>query len=191
MDKCWFVLRQIHYPPPTTEHMEDGREFQPGTNPLCLGDIIPSLQHLDHRINQSGPEPYPFDMLVQRTDSGRLQWITRDDGTSTLGGSFEAPALAALTGVTLGFDIGVALEKSVSRHYDIESLETMIIQPRGAYLDRSLSHNDVTNWIKEKSALRLGSWEAFMITGIIIAHGKKAYRLDESAGPSISGGVNV
>lgn len=191
MDKCWFVLRQTHYPPPTTEYLEDGREYQPGTNSLCLGDIITDLRRLDHRINQSGPEPYPLDMLVQRTTSGRLQWITRDDGTHELGGSFESPTLAALTGVTLGSDIELALKRSVSRYYDIESLETMIIQPRGTYLDRSLSHNDIRDWIKEKLLLNIGAWEAFMVSGMIVAQGKKSTQFDESAGPSMSSGMKA
>lgn len=30
MERCWFLLRQAHYPPPTTEYLEDGRKYQPG-----------------------------------------------------------------------------------------------------------------------------------------------------------------
>lgn len=191
MDKCWFVLPnnalQVSYPPPKTTLLDDGRECQTGA--LCLGDLIPDLKRRDYRINQNNPEPYPLDMDVYRTTSGRLQWRPGKEGTHEVAGSFEAPALVAAIGVEIGAELSLAMRKSLDRYWDIESSEVMIIQPNESYISHVLAREDVSTWVANHSTL--GSWKAFMITGLFIAKGKTSIEEKGQRGPSISAGGNV
>ncbi|KAI0534304.1 hypothetical protein GGR58DRAFT_505460 [Xylaria digitata] len=186
MDKCWFVLQQTHYPPPTTEYIDGGKTKQSGA--ICLGDMITSLDALDYRLNENGPEPLPLDMPIYRTSSGNFKWElgkTRDRELRVL---LTAP-MAALLGVDIGAELETILRKSTTKSYLIEALECEIIQPRRAYIDSALAIGHVRSLVNKKT--NLFGWKLYMVTGMIIAKGRKSQEIVDSREISLSGGPDV
>lgn len=153
-----------------------------------MGDLIPSLKRLDHRINETSPEPYPFDMPIYTTSSGKLTWTITTPQEYSLSGTLGAP-VAALLGCTVSADIELALKKSIRRYSDIEFVDTTIIQPKRSYIDSILENADVSKWIKENRTL--GAWRMYMVSGLIIARGSKSSETTESRGTLISGGPRI
>ncbi|KAK3324953.1 hypothetical protein B0H66DRAFT_636474 [Apodospora peruviana] len=187
--KCWFLissnpLRAGQYPPPTTTVLDDGKESQSGA--ICLGDLISDVKSLDFPVNNSKPRVYPLDMPIQRTESGKLQWSPGKEGVHEVAGSFDAPALAAATGVELGANFSLAMNKTVNNCWEFEKTEILTIQPRQSYVTRVLAQGDVAQWVSDNKAKKL-----FMITGLYIVKGETSATQDTARGPSISAGAKV
>lgn len=185
MDKCWFVLRQTHYPPPSYFIDENGQTQQTGS--LCLGDFVPDLKGLDFRVNETGPALLPVDIPVYKTTSESFHWEMINENEWSLSASLGAP-IADLFGLTMGADLGPEFRKALSRHTESEGLEARIIQPTRSYIESALSAPEVSHWIEQKT---FGTWRLFMITGLMILRGKKSTESTEDHGTSLSGGPNV
>ncbi|KAI9928445.1 hypothetical protein MW887_002490 [Aspergillus wentii] len=179
MEKCWFVLRQHHYPPPPRD----------GHGPIRLGNVIPNLRELDQVINVDGPEPFPANMPVYSTKKCDLKW---DDGrerelSGDLGVGVPIPTAP---GLTVGPSVGVAFERSVNNHWEFESLDSHIIQPTASYIRDSVDNEFVQDYVVKRAKI-INKWSLFMITGLIIAKGARGFRQDSKetnahGGPEVS-----
>lgn len=186
MEKCWFPLRQTHYPPPATNLGAHGVE-QIGA--ICLGDILKDLQHLDQRLNEGDAFVLPPSTPIYTTRTHGFKW--RNDNTRGIGfsGSLSAPVTAAV-GLTAGAGLDLALRKSVAAYDEIEFLEVSIIQPRRDFIDKCLESDDISARIKGNRSI-LGAWKVFMITGIITARGTKSRKAESASLREHSGGPEV
>ncbi|KAH7311133.1 hypothetical protein BKA65DRAFT_363106, partial [Rhexocercosporidium sp. MPI-PUGE-AT-0058] len=166
MDKCWFVLRQTHYPPPTLPR--NGMGLAKGA--ICPGHLIPDLKHLDKVINKQGLLEFGPDMPVYPTTAWNLSYEIKKTQGGEVGGKAGAP-IAAAVGVTVNAEAKVAFEKSVKNHCEFDTLETFIIQPTREYIEDSLDDDAVTKYIDKIKFFE--KWSIFMITGVAIARGAK------------------
>jgi hypothetical protein len=186
MDKCWFVLRQTHYPPPTEPESPDERY----KGPICLGHIIPDLKSLDQVINTEGPEPYPNIMPVYLTQQWDLTWSEDAHRNRDVSAKAEVPAAGP---VDVKADAGIAFKRSVKNYLEFASLDTAIIQPTASYVKRSLETDLVAQHLESRKVMGMSSWSLFMISGLVIAKGaKKGNRSDtHEAGGHGNAGVGV
>ncbi|KPM38486.1 hypothetical protein AK830_g8088 [Neonectria ditissima] len=185
MDKCWFVLPQTHYPPPQEED-ENGAVKQ--TGPICLGHFIKSLKHLDQVINSSGPEPFPLDMSIYRTKPTNFEWEENKERELSLSATAEVP-VAAAPGITAKTSLGFAIKKTVGNYWQIDELETAIVQPSRAYINRCLASDSVAEFLQHA---KLGpTWSIFMITGLKIAHGNSIQKVSRGRERGTHGGPGL
>jgi hypothetical protein len=178
--KCWFVLRQTHYPP---VFPENGIGMAKGA--ICLGHVIPDLQHLDNVINTRGPNEFPADMPVYPSTAWDLTWETTKSNGAGFQASGGAP-VAAAAGLELKLDAGVAFKKSVQKSDQFKKLETFIIQPTSEYIEDTIEGEQVSKYVTKNTTLGF-SRSIFMITGMIIARGAKTSRV-ESQKQDVHGG---
>jgi hypothetical protein len=171
MDKCWFVLRQAHYPAPAYVH--PGMARGEAVGPILLGHIIPSLKELDQTVNSDGPLPFPRDMRIWPTTMCEFRWLkTTQNGIETYvkaGAPILAPA-----GVTIKGDVGLAFQRTVGDFWDFDRLDTQIVQPTRTYIDQCLKSDPVSSFVDKHKFLN--SWSLCMISGLMIARGGKSER---------------
>lgn len=181
--KCWFMLKQTHYPPPLIPKSGTGRVS--GSGPICLGHLIPDLKHLDNVINIHGPLDIPPDMPVYSTKAWDLTWeANKSDGVHVgISGKSGVP-IAAAAGMTIMLDAGAAFKRTVKNFWQFESLDTFIFQPTSEYIEESVEDDEVATHLARRGPFR--SSTLFMITGIIVARGAKSkiseVRLQETYG---------
>ncbi|PMD52483.1 uncharacterized protein K444DRAFT_619940 [Hyaloscypha bicolor E] len=167
--KCWFVLKQTHYPPPAIP--KNGIGHVSGSGPICLGHLIPDLQHLDNVINRHGPLDVPPDMPIYPTKARELTF----EINKTQGVEFSANTgvpIAAAAGLTIKLDAGLAFKQTVRNFWEFTSLDTFIFQPTGAYVEDSIEDNETRAYLAKLGLFQSSS--IFMITGIIVARGAKS-----------------
>ena len=164
--KCWFVLKEAHYPPP--ELPANGIGSTKGA--ICLGHLVPDLRHLDNVINRHGPLAYPADMPVYPTQSRNFVWASNKSRGAHVSANPGIPIPVAAP-LSIQLDAGVAFQRSVEDFYGFESLDTFIIQPTTEYIEDSIEEDEAVKYIKQHKTL--GSWSLFMITGIKIARGAR------------------
>lgn len=181
MDKCWFVLRQSHYPPPEYSEAEDSSR-----GAICLGHIIPDLEHLDNVINTDGPELYPANMPVYTTKKWSLNWEFDRGHLMELSASGAAP----IGPIQADANVAVVFQNSTSSYSNFESLDTNIIQPTLAYIEDSLESELVRKELESRKILGISSWTLLMVTGLIIAKGA-ANEQHDLAAASTSGQVQA
>ncbi|KAH7131290.1 hypothetical protein EDB81DRAFT_871577 [Dactylonectria macrodidyma] len=185
MDKCWFVLPQTHYPPPQ-ENSDNGGFGQ--TGPICLGHIIKDLRHLDQVINPGGPEPFPLDMPIYRTRPTDFEWEENKEQNFDIAATVDVP-IGAAAGVTAKASLGLALKKTVGNYWQIDHLDTMIVQPTRAYINLCLASAPVAEFIE---SIKLGpTWSIFMITGLKIVRGNSSQKISHGRERGIRGGPGV
>lgn len=182
--KCWFVLRQTHYPPP--ELPEFGVGVAKG--PICLGHVIPDLAHLDNVINTKGPNEFPADMQIYPSTAWDLTWESSAADGVGLDGTVGAP-VAAAAGVELSLSAGVAFQKSIRNSDQFEKLETFIVQPTAEYVEDTVDDPQVARYIEKHTVLGF-SKSLFLITGIIIARGAKT-SVEETKKRDVHGGPGM
>lgn len=186
MEKCWFPLRQTHYPPPVTKTCPQGTT-QSGA--ICLGDLISDLKHLDQRINETDQVLFPATIPIFNTTLSGCKWRNEESSGLGFSGAISAPITTAV-GITAGAELEISLKKSAATFDEVEFLEVAIIQPRRDFIDKYLASDEPSRWIQKNTSL-LGSWKMFMITGIIIARGKKTRRCEANTHREVSGGPDV
>ncbi|RYC64981.1 hypothetical protein CHU98_g1181 [Xylaria longipes] len=182
--KCWFVLRQTHYPPPVFPETGVGQ----AKGSLCLGHVIPDLKRLDNVINTKGVNEFPADMPAYPSTAWDLKWKSTTSTGTGFNISLGAPIPAAI-GLELKVDAGVAFEKSIENADQFERLETFIIQPTDEYIEDTVERDQVAKYIAKHTTLGIAK-SIFMITGIIIARGAKTSR-KESQRQDVHGGPGV
>ncbi|KAK8104730.1 uncharacterized protein PG998_011763 [Apiospora kogelbergensis] len=163
--ECWFVLKQQHYPPPVFP--ENGTGKSEGL--LCLGHIIPDLEHIDNVINaKDGPLTITPDMPIHKTEAYNLTW--ERDTARGLDCSLDAGApIAGAAGITAKIETGVVFKRSVKDFWVFDTLETYIIQPTGEYIEDSVEAPQIATYLKKRRVFKSPS--VFMITGLKIARG--------------------
>jgi hypothetical protein len=183
--KCWFVLKQTHYPPPVIPKNGTGR--MKGRGPICLGHLIPDLQHLDNVINRHGPLDIPPDMPIYPTKAWDLTWeINNSDGVD-VSATIGVP-IAAAAGLTLKLDAGVAFKRTIKNFWEFASLDTFIFQPTDEYVEDSVEDDEVAAYLEKLGPFR--SSKVFMITGVIVARGAKT-KTSNVRSREAHGGPNV
>jgi hypothetical protein len=171
--KCWFVLNQTHYPPPTIPKNGIGRVSRSG--PICLGHIIPDLKHLDNVINRHGPLDIPPDMPIYPTKAWNIaREVNKSDGIE-ISGEAGVP-IAAAAGLTITLDAGVAFERTIRNFWEFASLDTFIFQPTSEYIEDSVEDDEVATYLEKRGLF--GSSTIFMVTGVIVARGAKTETSD-------------
>jgi hypothetical protein len=204
-EKCWFVLRQRHYPPPTRppektkakRTKEEGNEPEeaeemPWQGPICLGHIIQSPKRLDQVKNRSGLKPYPADMPVYYTQTWHL--TTEIDSDRRVEASAKGEGPAGATPVDLSLDVATVFRKTVQNHSQFERLDTMIFQPTDEYVKDVVKDPDVQKLIGRMRANHLGlnTWSLYMISGIAVAVGASGSREETlEKGASGEGGAEA
>jgi hypothetical protein len=155
--KCWFVLKQTHYPPPVIPKNGTGKVG--GSGPICPGHLIPDLKHLDNVINRHGPLDIPLDMPIYPTKAWDLTWeVNKSHGVD-------------ISGVAIKLDARVAFTRTIKNFWEFVSLDTFIFQPTSEYVEDSVEDDEVAAYLKRRGFL--GSSTIFMITGVIVARGAK------------------
>lgn len=171
--KCWFVLKQTHYPPPVLP--KSGVGSVKGSGPICLGHLIPDLKHLDNVINRHGPLDIPSDMPIYPTKAWDLTWGVDETTGFGVSGNAGVP-IAAAAGLTLKLGAGVTFKKTIKNFWEFKSLETFIFQPTSEYVEDSIEDEEVVAYHEKRSFLN--SSTVFMITGVIVARGAKTKTSD-------------
>lgn len=186
MDKCWFVLEQVHYPPPPDDNIRQGIP----SAPLCLGHLIPSLRQLDHVINATEFLPFERRMKPSRpTTRHEFEW---DHASSREVGVFaraSLPLAGVVPGVEATASIGGLFSRKVADHRRFASLEQWITCPTRTYVDKCLKTAEVQDYIRRASAVPGWWWTMYMITGLAIARGVGGMRTSESKGVALVQGV--
>ncbi|KAF4784568.1 hypothetical protein HER10_EVM0009779 [Colletotrichum scovillei] len=176
-DRCWFVLRQAHYPAPkyATPNMARGK----AEGPIQLGHIIPRLKDIDQVINSSGPNPLPRDVRIWPTVDKNFNWAETRDSETNAKTAADIPLLSA-PGLSAQGDIQLAFKKTVNNFAQFDKLDRQIIQPTKTYIDQSLRSPQVSDYIEEhkSSILELSAWKLYMISGIMIARGGRTERAE-------------
>lgn len=173
MEKCWFVLKQSHYPPPDLP--KSGIGIANGA--ICLGHIIPDSINLDGVINRT-EEGIRFTPAVRiyHTESWGLDW-KRDTGLGAgLSANVEVPIGAGVP-VLAEQQAKVVFEKTEKNHEKFKTLDRYIIQVDRKFIRKILEDKAVADHIERIKGVRLlgigGQWRVFMITGITVARGAK------------------
>ncbi|VUC25254.1 unnamed protein product [Clonostachys rosea] len=165
-DKCWFVLKQTHYPPPAFP--TNGAGTVSGSGPLCWGHIIPSIAKLDNVINPRGPPEITPDIRIYHTKSSNLTWDTSIRNERSTSSQFSLP-LGVGIGMRIGADLGASFQQTVKTFWQFESLDSYIFQPTLEYVEDVMESDEVQAYLKRHSGLI--STSLFMITGIMVARG--------------------
>ncbi|KAM3079613.1 hypothetical protein ACMFMG_006025 [Clarireedia jacksonii] len=175
MEKCWFVLRQTHYPAP--EYTRQSMAFGEAEGPILLGHFIPSPKDIDQVINRGGIIPFPRDMPIWATSTIDLRFSNstgRDIETSAKVG---AP-IATAVGMTVNAEAGIVFRRMMGDTWAIDRLDTQIVQPTLAYLEQCRASAQVAAWVDKNKML--GAWKAYMVSGLMIARGAKNEKKDTS-----------
>ncbi|KAA8632929.1 hypothetical protein SMACR_02073 [Sordaria macrospora] len=190
MEKCWFPLRDTHFPPPSLESMRSGSPSSPAPS---LGHLIPSLNRLDQIINADGFEPFPPATMEiwGPTLIEDFSWDQSLTQKSTVKLKASAPlAGAVIPGAELGVGVGAAFSKSVGNYWEFDRLERYIVQPTRSYVQRCIERDDVKRWIAKNKKLG-GRWEVYMVTGIMVARGGGRKRKRETSEKGVFAEVTV
>ncbi|KAK7916873.1 hypothetical protein PG985_010481 [Apiospora marii] len=187
MEKCWFVLRQRHYPAPVYTH--PGMAFGAADGPLRLGHFIAGPKQLDQVINPEDVTPFPRDMRIWATETAQFRLSRKDGRVHDNGAGADVPVAAAV-GVTVGAEAGLVFRKMMGEEWEIERLDTQIVQPTRAYLERCSQSAQLADWVERHKLL--GSWKVYMISGIIVARGARFGRNDSNeVGVNVGGDVDL
>ncbi|KAK3317158.1 hypothetical protein B0T19DRAFT_435967 [Cercophora scortea] len=181
-NKCWFVLRHTHYPPPT---FPVGGGVGRSTGPLCPGHLVPDLKHLDNVINSKGPLAFPPDMPVYLAQTRNFSYESTKDSGVTLSAELGIP-IAAVAGITAKGSASVAFRRSVSNFSAFKSVDTFLIQVNPSYIEDTPDSEEVSKYVQKYS--KLGTWSIFMVTGIMIARGGGKISSSESSTKGLGGG---
>ena len=186
MDKCWFVLRYQHYTAPKyeSEHMAYGK----AEGPLRLGHLIPSPKAVDNIINTGNDVlPFPKDMSITKSRTKNFSYAKTVERTAEGGTSVEVP-IAAVAGLNIILDSGALFQTIMGSTWNIEHLETQIMQPTADYVRQCREARTVTSWIEEHK--KLGAWKMYMVTGLMIARGARHDVVDsKKKGGDVGAGV--
>lgn len=171
MEKCWFVLKQSHYPPPRLP--KGGIGIANGA--ISLGHIIPDLFDLDGVINRK-EEGIKFTPAarIYHTKSWGLDW-NRDKGLeAALAADVTAP-MGAGTPISAEEQTKLAFARTEKDHQEFDTLDRYIVQVNRTFIRKLLEDDEVVEHLERTKGVRLlgGQWSVFMITGITVARGAK------------------
>ncbi|KAI9687321.1 MAG: hypothetical protein M1822_002364 [Bathelium mastoideum] len=175
-DKCWFVLRHTHHPPPIIP--EDGVGKPKG--PLCIGHVIPSPKWLDI-INPEGPSEYRPSMPLYAGAAYDLKWTMTEGEGIDVSAKVDAP-IAAVAGVDIGLKAGIAFKESANRFWEFERLETSYVNITQSYVDDTMDAKEVQRYVSRHKKWLVLNHSLFIITGIMVARKAKVKGSDNAQG---------
>lgn len=181
-DKCWFVLRHQHYPPPRLP--ANGVGFAEG--PICPGHLIPDLKKLDNVINRKGLEDFPPDMPIYKRTTQGFRRSAEADGELTVSAGANVPVAAAI-GVDINLNIEKTFQRSVSNAWKFAALDSFIVQVTPSYVEDSMDAPEVVEYMKKHEVLGI-SRSIFMVTGLMVARGGSSSSLEQG---TTGGGAEV
>ncbi|KAH8598651.1 hypothetical protein B0O99DRAFT_660032 [Bisporella sp. PMI_857] len=172
MEKCWFALKQSHYPPPSLP--EDGMGIANGA--ICLGHIIPDSKNPDGVINRS-ENGIKFTPAVQiyHTESWGLGW-KRDKGREAGGSADASVPISGAIPVTAEQHTKLAFERTEKDHKEFDTLDRYIMQVNRKFIGGILEDKEVAAHIERIKGVKLlgiggRQWGVWMITGVTVARG--------------------
>ncbi|USP78639.1 hypothetical protein yc1106_05913 [Curvularia clavata] len=130
----------------------------PPDGPIRLGAIIPSPAQPD--------EPLYLPSLPESTDTSTFteyNWTGSYVKASSSHFGIWTSFLEVVLGV--GADVGVELDKSLERKWDVERMTTQTFLPSRSFLEQVVQHEDVKRYIIENRFRE----KVYMITGVMIA----------------------
>ncbi|EHK27064.1 uncharacterized protein TRIVIDRAFT_119995, partial [Trichoderma virens Gv29-8] len=172
MDKCWFVLKQVHYPPPDLPETGIGT----ANGSISLGHIIPDPVNLDGVINRS-EEGITF------TSTARIQhtrtvcnWNNVNDLEAGLSSNIKV-SMGTGVPVSTALQTKLAFKRTRKNHESFDFLDCYIVDVDRKFISRILEQEEVSAHIERIKGVQLlgigGRWSIWMITGIIVARGAK------------------
>lgn len=179
--KCWFVLKQSHYPPPSIP--ENGIGIVAGTGVLCLGHIIPHPRSLDAVINRTGPLSIPRDMPIYSTKCNDFTWNNEGKTGVDISLQIDVP-IPAVPGLKFSFNPRIAFQHSVENYAEFSSLDTFLLQPTSEYIEDSVEDKEVQNYFNGRNVIQ--SSTIYMITGIKVARGVSNVKASRQSEQGIS-----
>ncbi|KAK8023583.1 hypothetical protein PG993_011649 [Apiospora rasikravindrae] len=186
MDKCWFVLRQRH---PAPVYTEPGMAFGAAEGPIRLGHFVADPKELDQVINTEDITPFPRNMRIWATGTAQFCLSQKESRVHDNGIVVNLP-IATAVGATVSAEARAVFRRIMGEQWDIERLDTQIVQPTEAYLEQCSQSEQLAMWVKKHK--RLGAWKAYMISGIMIAHGAKyEHNNGGETGAKLGGGVDL
>ncbi|ETS77446.1 hypothetical protein PFICI_11320 [Pestalotiopsis fici W106-1] len=185
MEKCWFVLRQTHYPAPEYKH--ESMAFGEAEGPVRLGHFIPGPKKIDNVINTGGVFPFPRDMRILRTEIADFCFSNRTEKGLELSGNASVPIASAI-GMSIKAEAGVAFTRIMGSEWTVDHMETYIVQPTIHYLEQCRQSSELKAWIDKNKTL--GAWKIYMISGLMVARGATRERhstakAQQGAGPGL------
>ncbi|KAL7912199.1 hypothetical protein GGI35DRAFT_309369 [Trichoderma velutinum] len=171
MDKCWFVLRQTHYPAPEYKHQ--GMAFGIAEGPVCLGHFISSPRKIDSIINSEGITLFPRNMRIWSTTAVDFRFSNNTTKGVQASVGVGLPIAAAID-MTINTEAGVVFRRLMGDTWAIDRLDTQIVQPTMPYLEQCRNSAQIAAWVEKNKIL--GFWKIYMISGLMIARGAKYER---------------
>lgn len=163
--RCWIVIPWAQYPAPEMPERGIGK----ATGQLCMGHLIPDIEHLDNIINRKkGPPSYPRDMPAMKIRSHDIKHDFGNDRARGVDIRGSAP-IAAATGVTATASASLAFQRTVHDWWQYESMDFLTIMPTREYIEDSISNRD-GDTVKLSTGLG-SSWTIYMISGLVVARG--------------------
>jgi hypothetical protein len=169
--KSWWILPlSCRYPPPSLPDPEDEGIGQ-AKGAICPGHFIPTKErHWNKIINRKGPLQYPPDMPLIHGEQWDMSWKADSGHDARFSANVSGPSLKA-TGANVHADASAAFEASISNYWYFDKLDTFMVQPWDPYIAQSLGDEDIDRYIKKHTNPILGTWEVYMISGIVVARG--------------------
>lgn len=166
MDKCWFILRQTHYTAPV--YASPSMAFGKAEGPLRLGHVLPGPRSVDNIINTGRILDFHKDMRITKKNTVNFRYSRQAEQATEANAEGGFP-IAAATGVTVNVDASAMFRQMMGDTWQIDRLETQIMQPTLAYIERCRTSTEVASWIATHKTL--GTWKLYIITGLMIARG--------------------
>lgn len=138
--------------------------------PLLLGHILPGPKKTDEVVNSGGITPFPPDMRIWPTTAVDFRFSNSHERAveTNVGAGAPIPVPAP---VTVNAEAGVVFRRMMGSTWDIDQLDTQIMQPTLAYLEQCRRSPQVSAWVEKNKTL--GAWTLYMISGLMIARGAK------------------
>lgn len=168
MEKCWFVLKQEHFPPP--EIPDSGIGIAKGA--ISLGHIIPDANNLDYVINRNKGIDFTPSVPIYHTKYVGLDW-KRNTSREAEGAMEAAVPLSPAVPASAQQNAKAAFSQTEKNHKEFDTLDRYIIQVDRKFIRKILADEEVEEHIQRTKGKLCGSWSVFMITGIMVAKGAK------------------
>lgn len=167
MDKCWFVLRQTHYTAPV--YGSPSMAFGKAEGPLRLGHMLPGPRSVDNIINTGGILDFHKDMRITRNNTVNFRYSRQAEQATEANAQGGLP-IAGFP-IAAAADSGAIFRQMMGDTWQIDRLETQIMQPTLAYIEKCRTSAEVASWIATHKTL--GAWKVYIITGLMIARGAR------------------
>ncbi|KAI1086292.1 hypothetical protein F5B19DRAFT_170092 [Rostrohypoxylon terebratum] len=168
--KSWWILPpSTRFNPPSLPGDEDDGIGQ-AKGSMCPGHFIPAKSRQWNKIlNRTGPLPYPPEMPVNHDERWDMSWKLEKERGFGLSAKVKAPT-AEMIGLAVDANAEAAFKTSVTNYINFDKLDAYTIQPWDSYIADSLNNEEIDSYIRGNKSI-LGSWEVYMVSGIVVARG--------------------